>query len=97
MKILAILTLLLALGFGCLGYTEYGQSLELNFLKTQMSGMTQELDAQHQGLLSQKKVILGLRSSQKQSDKVLVEMYLYLKAQEQGSSPKTESNAYVGW
>ena len=95
MKILATLTLILALAVSGLGYVVYEQAKDINTLYLGMSGIDQRVDMQGQVLMSHKKAILGLRTNQKESDKTLVALYLYLKALGEESSPKSESNAYV--
>ena len=95
MKILSTLTLLLALAVGCLGYADYRQAQGITLLNLQMSALTQQVEAQHQALLSHKKSILGLKTSQKQSDRALVAVILFLKSEEPDSSPKTEPNTYA--
>lgn len=95
MKIFATVTLLLALALGGLGYVEYKQTQVINALNLQMSALAQEVDTQHRALASHKKAILGLRSDQKQADKILLGLLLFLKAQESEPSPKSEQNRYT--
>jgi hypothetical protein len=95
MKILATVTLLLALAAGGLGYVNYRQTQSINTLNLQMSTLGAEVVSQHQAMLSYKKAIISLRSNQKQSDQAVVAILLYLKSQESDSSPKTEPNTYA--
>lgn len=92
MKILATLTLLLALAVGCLGYVNYRQDQDISTLTTQMSALTEEVDIQHRALLSHKKAILSLRSDEKKTRSVVLGMLLYLKSED---TPKSEQNSYA--
>lgn len=91
MKTLATVTLLLALAVGCLGYVDYVEAQAISVLTLQMSALNEEVVSQHQALLTHKKAIIGLRAGQKQEDKALVAILLYLKSED---SPKSEPNSY---
>lgn len=85
MKKLWSVILLLGLAISGLGYVEYVQVKNIEFLETQVLTLQGQAVAQHVALVSQKKAILKLGSDQKIIERVLIQILKVMEHKEDDS------------
>lgn len=85
MKKLWPVILLLGLAISGLGYVEYVQVKNIEFLETQVLALQGQAVSQHVALVSQKKAILKLGSDQKIIERVLIQILKVMEHKEDDS------------